>query len=170
MATKQISLTLVLSWLALSVICQSVRAQILDAPVAATGDVAQAKGEFGDGELAEGIKRVSWLPTITMPKFTMPSITMPKMPALWPSESTDGSPALLAPFAAGFGKLSAGTKNAWAGTKDMFSVFQGSDSKGQSRSTASAKPSFWQRLLTRAPGSETPQTVSEFMKQERALP
>jgi hypothetical protein len=166
--------------LALAVFCivtsaASLFAQILNEPIPASGEVKQATGEFGDGQLAEGIKQVGWpniaLPKITLPKITMPKITMPKMPALWPSESDPDSPALLSPFVAGFGKLSAGTRNAWEGTKDMFSVFRGKrDSQRAAPPTSIQKPSFWQRLTTRAPEPDVPQTVGEFMRQPRPKP
>ena len=146
-----------------------VQAQILSEPVPTSGEVRQVRAESSGGAEAGGVERVGWfnipLPKITMPKLTLPKVTMPKMPPLWPSESNEGSPALLAPVASGFSKISAGAHKAWEGTKEVFAA--GTEEKAPA---AQAQPSFWQRLVGRSPQPEGPQTVGEFMSQPRLDP
>jgi len=168
MITKRVIFTLVLSWAVNSASTRLGFAQIIDAPT--TSPVTQATGNFDDAELAGGVKQVAW-PKITLPKLTMPTITLPKLPPLWPSDSNRDSPALLSPFVDGYAKVSAGTKKAWEGTKDLFSVFQRkSTSTPAMRSASKPKASIWQRLTTRKQESKVPQTVGEFMKQPRLQP
>ncbi len=168
MITKRVIFALALSWAVNSESTRLGFAQIIDAP--SSSPVTQATGNFDDAELAGGVKQVAW-PSISWPKITLPTITLPKLPPLWPSDSNGDSPALLSPFAAGYAKVSAGTKKAWEGTKDLFSVFQRKDaSTPVMRSASKPKSSFWQRLTTRKQESRVPQTVGEFMKQPRLQP
>ena len=151
------------------------KAQIINQPSRESEEVSRATGDFDEGELSEGVNQVGWpsipLPKITLPKLTMPKVTMPKMPPLWPSEANGDSPALLAPFAAGFSKVSSGSKKAWEGTKDMFAIFQGKGSASSApKPPTQPKPSLWKRLTTRSAEPEVPQTVGEFMKQPRLDP
>lgn len=170
---SRVGAVLFLHWVAMS---SMAHAQVFEKSASAPSQVTQADGNFSDGELAEGVKQVGWpniqLPKITLPKITMPTITLPKLPALWPSQADGDSPALLSPFIAGFSKLSAGTKNAWEGTKDMFNVFQRKGSAGgATRASSNSGPSLWQRLTTRSPKEpDVPQTVGEFMSQARPKP
>lgn len=181
MAKTQAILALVVSWCLAAASTQLVCAQIINASIPQSdGGVKQATGDFDDAELAGGIEQTGWpsigwpkvtLPTITMPKITMPKLTMPKLPPLWPSQSNGQSPALLAPFAAGFSKVSAGTKKAWEGTKELFSVAGGNSATKSSVSQATQpRPSFWERLVGRPQEPQVPQTVGEFMSQKRLDP
>ena len=115
------------------------------------------------------VKQTSW-PSIPLPKLTMPQITLPR---LWPSEEDD-RPALLSPFVAGATKISEGTKKAWEGAKEIFSVGNGKTAASSPAPAAEPKPSIWKRLIGRAPEKETandgPKTVGEFMSQKRLTP
>ena len=133
---------------------------------ATAGEVQQAVTAESDLGVVE---QTSW-PSIALPKITMPQITMPR---LWPSEEDD-RPALLTPFVAGANKVTAGTKKAWEGVKDIFSVGSGNSSPAVNVAPAQPKPSIWKRLIGRAPQKQQvedePATVSDFLKQERILP
>ncbi len=137
--------------------------QILAAGTESTGAGVQQAGGAADDLGA--IEQTSW-PSVLLPKITLPKITFPEitMPRLWPS-TEDDRPALLAPFVVGATKVSQGMKKAWEGTKDIFSA-------GSGNGTSPAKPSFWQRLISRAPADydDGPQTVGEFMSQKRPMP
>jgi len=147
-------------------------AQILDAPSQTpptqstipqptTPAQVQQAGTVAD-ELAN-VEQTSWS------GFALPKITMPK---LWPS-TVDDRPALLSPFVSGATKVSDGAKKAWEGTKDIFSVGASSETSATRAPSAPPQPSFWQKLIGRAPQKEFddgPQTVGELMSQKRLLP
>lgn len=130
------------------------------------GEVQQAVGVEGDLGV---VKQTSW-PSIPLPSITMPQITMPR---LWPS-AEDDRPALLSPFIAGAAKVSEGSKKAWEGVKDMFSVSPSESTTDSPAASSQQKPSMWKRLISRSPQKERqddgPLTVSDFLKQERLLP
>lgn len=94
---------------------------------------------------------------IPMPKLTMPKLTMPDMSSV------------TAPFKSGYNKVSAGTKSAWEGTKEMFSF--GGGSNAQQANNSQPKPGLWERLTAPdPPKNDGPQTVGEWMSQPRLDP
>ena len=134
------------------------QAQVINAPMPQTNQAVQQTAATAPGAAVEesagsGIP----LPKITMPKITMPKITMPNM------DSITG------PVKSGFGKVSAGTKKAWEGTKEMFSFGRDKTTRVASRPTQK-KPSLWQKLIVRESKPQVPQTVGEFMSQPRLDP
>jgi len=141
-------------------------AQVFDRPATQSNvDVQQAGGPV----VAQtgSVEQTGWgipmpkltMPTLTMPKLTMPKLTMPSMGAV------------TGPFKSGFSKVSAGTKKAWEGTKEMF-LFEKNKTASTTRRNAGGQqqPSFWQRLLVRKSEPQVPQTVGEFMRQPRLDP
>ncbi len=148
------------------------RAQVFNPPTAQPEAGVQQAGVQQAGVQQAGgpatvaqtsaVEQTGWgipLPKITMPKITMPKVTMPSM------ETVTG------PFKSGFGKVSSGTKKAWEGTKEMFSVGQNKTATTTRRSAKTQeKPSFWHRLLVRESEPRAPQTVGEFMRQKRLDP
>lgn len=120
--------------------------------------VQQAVGSTAPAQV-EPVKQTAWgipMPKLTMPKLTMPKLTMPDISSV------------TAPVKSGFDKVSSGSKKAWEGTKEMFSMGQ-SSSAPATRAPAQQKTSFWQRL-TAKPEPQGPQTVGEFMRQPRLDP
>jgi len=116
--------------------------------------VQQASASLGN---TDGTRSSRWpsMPKVTMPKMTMPKMTMPDMSGI------------MMPVKSGYNKMAAGTKKAWAGTKEMLSFGQ---SQARSHRAATPKPSFWHRLVGRAPEPKGPQTIGEFMSQPRLDP
>ncbi|MDZ4658643.1 MAG: hypothetical protein SH868_13790 [Bythopirellula sp.] len=101
------------------------------------------------------VKQAAW-PSIPMPKITMPKISMPDMSAI------------TAPVKSGYSKVTAGTKNAWEGTKEMLTF-----GKGDSAAQAGSQPKqgFWSKLFPSEPAKpDGPQTVGEWMSQPRLDP
>ena len=141
----------------------ALRAQVINAPTA--GVVQQAGGAAvvaPTGAPAGAVEQTAgW--GLPMPKLTMPQITMPQM-ALPSMASVTG------PFKASFGKVTAGSKKAWEGTREIFSFGQNKTAV-RGRASGQQQPSFLQRLLTPKPKeSNIPQTVGEFMRQPRLDP
>lgn len=101
------------------------------------------------------------MPTVTMPRVTMPTITMPKMPAdPW------------APFRTSARKVSNGAKQAWQGTKELFTFGGAKKSEKPSARVASNReaPSTMQRLFSggkEEPVDDGPRTIGEWMSQSR---
>ena len=176
MAITRAILALVLSWCLTLGSTQLLRGQIIKEPLPdSTGGVQQANAEIGSGAQSGLIQQVGWpsipLPKVTLPQITMPKVTMPKLPPLWPSSGDDQSPALLSPFVSGFKKVSEGTRKAWEGTIELFSVGSGKGtSNSAARNASPSQPSLWQRLVSPAPEHDGPQTVGEFMSQKRLDP
>jgi len=109
------------------------------------------------------VEQTGWsgipLPKVTMPKLTLPKLAMPSMSSV------------TAPVKAGFSKVSSGTKKAWEGTKEIFSLGQSKPAATPGvRMSTQTKPSLWQRLITKPAEPQGPQTVGEFMKQPRLDP
>ncbi len=150
----------------------NLQAQILNSAQPATDEGVQQAAESPSGKAKKSsILPASWsgiaMPKITMPKVSMPKIAFPK----WPTDDQGKALSPLAPISAGAEKISSGTKQAWAGTKELFSF--GSKKDDTQTSIASAqqtKPSFWQRMLAPAPEPDGPQTVGEWMSQPRLDP
>ena len=144
----------------LSVLC----AQVISAPAAqASAAVQQAGGAVA--ATAGAVEQTAWglpMPKLTMPKLTMPKLTMP--PMALPSMG-----AVTGPFKQSFGKVTAGSKKAWEGTKEIFSFGQNKTAT-QNRAGGQQQPSFWQRLLVRESPVRVPETVGEFMAQPRLDP
>ncbi len=140
----------------------ALRAQIINAPAA--GVVQQAGGATTASGAVE--QTAGWglpMPKLTMPQITMPKLSMPQM-ALPSMESVTG------PFKASFGKVTAGSKKAWEGTREIFSFGQ-KKAAVRGRATGQQQPSFLQRLLTPKPQEpQVAQTVGEFMRQPRLDP
>ncbi len=105
---------------------------------------------------ASTVEQTGWA-GIPLPKITMPKLTLPSLGAI------------TAPMKAGARKITAGTKKAWEGTKEIFSVGKKKPAT-RSRQPQQPKKSFWKRLLVREPGYKVPQTVGEFMSQPRLDP
>lgn len=129
----------------------------------ANGEVQTA----GGATAAQGeVQQTGWgipLPKITMPKITMPKITMPKF-------SAPKMDSFTAPIKSGFGKMSAGSKKAWEGAKEMLSFGKDKTATSTVNRAASQQPSIWEKLTTRRPAPKVPQTVGEFMSQPRLDP
>lgn len=102
------------------------------------------------------VKQAGW-GGIPLPKLTMPKLTMPDMSSV------------TAPFKSGYNKVTAGTKSAWEGTKEMFSF--GGGSNAQQTNSSQPKQGLWERLTTPdPPKNDGPQTVGEWMSQPRLDP
>jgi hypothetical protein len=97
------------------------------------------------------------------PKLPMPHITMPKV--AWPDMS-----GVFAPVKSGYGKVTAGSKKMWDGTKEIFNLGNDDAPVRQATYVEERKPSLWQKLTTRRPQPTGPQTVGEFMSQPRIDP
>lgn len=131
--------------------CPTVTAQAIKASSGKNGAPGGAPQMHQDS----AVKQAAW-PSIPMPKITMPKISMPDMSAI------------TAPVKSGYSKVTAGTKNAWEGTKEMLTFGKG-DSAGQTSSQQ--KPGFWGKLFPSAPAEpDGPQTVGEWMSQPRLDP
>jgi hypothetical protein len=98
---------------------------------------------------------------LQMPKVTMPKITMPKMPE-----------NAFAPVKASAKKVSDGTKKAWEGTKEIFTLGGDKPAKPAASSAAEPKEPFWKRMFggEEKKEPEGPQTVAEWMSQPRLDP
>jgi len=132
------------------------QAQVFDPPTPQPNAAVQQAGGAAVQQ-AEGVEQTGWgipMPKITMPKLTMPQVEMPSMAAI------------TAPVKSGFEKVTTGTKKAWEGTKEMFTLGQNTSSGSRGRAQ---QPSLWQRLTTK-PEPQGPQTVGEFMRQPRLDP
>ena len=141
------------------------RAQVFNAPVEQpVAAVQQAGGATAASGVVE--QTAGWglpMPKLTMPQITMPKLSMPQM-ALPSMESVTG------PFKASFGKVTAGSRKAWEGTREIFSFGQ-KKSAVRGRASGQQQPSFLQRLLTPKPQEpQVAQTVGEFMRQPRLDP
>ena len=136
-------------------------AQVFNAPAPQPKAPVQQAAVPAGAAPAGAVEQTGWdgvpLPKVTLPKITMPKITMPNM------ESITG------PVKSGFSKVSAGTKKAWEGTKEMLSFGQ-NKAPAAAGASAQKKPSLWQRLVARNPEPQVPQTVGEFMSQPRLDP
>jgi hypothetical protein len=147
----------------------AVDAQVIDASTPTSDEGVQTAVDSTEtGEEKGGFLPVSWpsisLPQIKMPKITMPKISMPK----WPTNTDGTSVSPMAPISAGASKVSAGSRKAWQGTKEMFSFASREETPRPSiKAKTPAKPSFWQRLTRKKPEPEGPLTVAEFMAQPR---
>jgi hypothetical protein len=142
----------------------AVDAQVIDASIPRSNEGVQtAVDNTETGEEKGGFLPVSW-PSISLPKITMPKIPMPK----WPTNADGSSVSPMAPISAGASKVSAGSRKAWQGAKEMFSFTSREEiPKPSTAAKASVKPSFWQRLTGKKPEPKGPQTVAEFMSQPR---
>jgi hypothetical protein len=131
----------------------------------ATGEISSAQ-IFNAGENSSAsnhtsmkmdseVKQSSW-PSIPLPKITMPQVSMPDMSII------------TTPVKSGYDKVTAGTKKAWEGTKEIFTFGKG-DSAPARRSQP--KASIWQRMFSTEPDKKDgPQTVGEWMAQPRLEP
>jgi len=136
----------------------ALQAQIFDSPTPQpNANVQQAGGQMSTPQTGE-VQQTAWS-GIPMPRFTMPKVTMPKM--TMPSMAS-----VIAPVKSSFGKVTAGTKKVWEGTKEIFTFGKQKSAMNPARK----KPSFWSRLLTPAPEPSGPQTVGEWMSQPRLNP
>ena len=149
MSTSRFVYGLLICFLVVSFGARSSQAQII--PAQPSGTVQQAVTTAEDAEAEDGVKWVSW-PKITMPKVTMPKFKVPDMGKIF------------SPVSSGFEKVSAGSKKAWEGTKEMFS-FSSTDSVPTK--PYEPKQSLWKKLTTKKTEPTGPQTVGEFMSQPR---
>jgi hypothetical protein len=137
-------------------------AQIINAPAA--GAVQQAGGAVASASAVE--QTAGW--GLPMPKLTMPQITMPKLSM--PQMALPSMASVTGPFKASFGKVTAGSRKAWEGTREIFS-FGKNKTAMRGRASGQQQPSFLQRLLTPKPQEpQVAQTVGEFMRQPRLDP
>ena len=139
----------------LLVACQSGAAQVL------TGSSSKSGAPGGAPQMHQdsAVKQTAW-PSIPLPKITMPKISMPDMSAI------------TAPIKSGYSKVATGTKNAWEGTKEMFTFGKG-DSAAQpaARTSSQQKQGFWGKMFSSEPAKpDGPQTVGEWMSQPRLDP
>ena len=134
------------------------------APAAAHPNGVQLAG--GQANVAKPADEESDWPKLSMPKLSMPEIKVPKLKM--PSMSK-----VLSPVSIGYQKVSAGTKKAWEGTKEML-TFGGSQEKVKTASTGGnssvSRQSLWKKLTTRNQEPVGPQTVGEWMHQPRLQP
>ena len=164
MVSSQVLFGMVVSCCLLVVQSAPVDAQILPAlPPSPANGVQQAGGDVTAGQSTVEVEQTSW-PKITMPKITMPKITTPK--ATMPDFSK-----MMSPVNAGYQKVTAGSKKAWEGTKEMFPFGESSNpSTNTPPTTTLPKQSFLQKLIGRSPEPAAPQTVGEWMSQPRIDP
>ena len=139
------------------------QAQIFEAPTPQPNALVQQAGGQVAASQPGQVKQTAWS-GIPMPKFTMPKMTMPKL--AMPTMQMPSMESVVGPVKSSFSKVTAGTKKAWEGTREIFTF-------GQNKSVAASaqkKPSMWRRLLTPAPKPDGPQTVAEWMAQPRLDP
>ncbi|MEM8944514.1 MAG: hypothetical protein AAGD11_04960 [Planctomycetota bacterium] len=152
----QIAIAAVLS----TSLASSSAAQVFNAPIPQSNPAVQPA--VGPAPSTGAVEQTGWgipMPKITMPKVTMPKLTMPNMDSV------------TAPIKSGFGKVSAGSKKAWEGAKEMLTFGdKGANKETVNRATAPKQPSLWQKLTTRKTEPQVPQTVGEFMSQPRLDP
>lgn len=145
---------LLLSW------TNTTNAQVFNSSPAPSQTPVQPAGGAAATPTGE-VQQTGWgipMPKITMPKITMPKIEMPKM------ETVTG------PFKSGFAKMSAGSKKAIEGAKEMMSFGRNESPPTGSRASRQKQPSLWQKLTARKSEPQVPQTVGEFMSQPRLDP
>lgn len=101
-----------------------------------------------------------WLPKpeITWPQVTLPSVVFPKFDRSMAS-------TVFSPVKSGVSKISAGSRRAWDGAKEIFGFAFG-DSRDTPRVASRRKPSMWERMFG-AREDEGPQTIGEFMSGTR---
>ena len=149
---------------------QITEAQILNASVPTSSEGVQtAAGNPNTVEEQGGFLPVSW-PSVSLPQVSMPKMTMPKIPMpTWPTNADGSAVSPFAPITAGASKISAGTRKAWEGAKEMFGFSSSFDSDGRATQLAAypSEPSFWQRMTGREPEPTGPRTIAEFMAQPR---
>jgi len=118
---------------------------------------------------ASGILPAAWS-SLQIPKVELPKMSLPEMPSLWTSdeENPSSKPSIFAPLASGTRKLSEGSKKTWAETKHWFAS-RGQDLQTSNSTQASSRqePSFWKRMFAPKKEPVGPQTVGEWMSQER---
>ena len=116
---------------------------------------AGSSTQYSAPRMDPDVKQTAW-PSIPLPRVTMPKVTMPDMSLV------------TTPIKSGYSKVTAGTKKAWEGTKEIFTF-------GRGDSQAAARPqnneSIWKRMFTSEPDKKDgPQTVAEWMAQPRLEP
>ena len=174
MVSSQVLFGMVVSCCLLVVQSAPVDAQILPAlPPSPANGVQQAGGDVTAGQSTVEVEQTSWpkitMPKITMPKITMPKITMPKITT--PKATMPDFSKMMSPVNAGYQKVTAGSKKAWEGTKEMFPFGESSNpSTNTPPTTTLPKQSFLQKLIGRSPEPAAPQTVGEWMSQPRIDP
>lgn len=101
-----------------------------------------------------------WLPKpeITWPQVTLPSVAFPKFDRSMASQ-------VFAPVKSGVSKISAGSRRAWDGAKDIFSFAFGG-ANDEPRVASRQTPSMWERMFG-SPRDDGPQTIGEFMSGTR---
>ncbi len=157
-------------------------AQIIDAPKDQGSSnretIQQAQASTaGSLESDSEVQQTGWwtlpMPQLTMPQIEMPKLTMPQLNSFWPSgeRQTSATPSPFAPLVAGGQKISAGSKKAWAGLREMLSFGDGGKTARTSRIAAKKKPSMWKRMFVPSPPQpDGPRTVAEWMDQPRLDP
>lgn len=122
-------------------------------------DLESADAPVADAEQASPAYW-GWLPKpeITWPQVTLPSVAFPKFDRSMASN-------VFAPVKSGVAKISAGSRRAWDGTKEIFSFAFGS-SKDDSRLASRKTPTMWERMFG-GPRDDGPQTIGEFMSGTR---
>jgi hypothetical protein len=127
--------------------------------------------------------RTSFFPTVTWPEFQMPQLPKLQLP-FWAREETvdqtrnawvekSPNPSTPSPWQAmtdGAQRVSTSTKAAWRKTVDIFTPGDNSAPAPSRRLARREEPSIWGRIFAGEPEPEGPQTVTEWMGQERIKP
>lgn len=133
-------------------------------------------------------ERTSFLPTFAWPKFQMPYFPKPQMPRApflpgkpemeqtrntWVAPGSD--PTKPSPWQAvttGASRVGQSTKGAWRKTVDVLTPGSSSTPPEQPRvAQRDSQPSLWNRMFSPGPPKkEGPQTVTEWMGQDRIRP
>ena len=135
--------------------------QVFKSKPAAAESTQQTIGGAPQMHQDQAVQQTGGWPSLPLPKISMPKIPMPKI------AMPDFSP-ITSPIKSGFGKVSSGTKNAWEGTKEMFTFGNGETHQTEAPPAKPTKQGFWGRLFSPEPEKpDGPQTVAEWMAQPR---
>jgi hypothetical protein len=127
--------------------------------------------------------RTSFFPSFAWPEFQMPYFPKPRLPFLPEKQDVEQArnawvqpnpePAAPSPWQAvttGAARVKASTANAWHKTVDLLTPGRDEDERTPTR-VAQREPSLWSRMFsTESTERQGPQTVPEWMAQERINP
>jgi hypothetical protein len=127
--------------------------------------------------------RTSFFPTLTWPEFQRPQLPKLQLPFWAREEAVDQTrnawvakgpdPAKPSPWQAmtdGAQRVGTSTKSAWRKTVDIFTPGDSSTPAPSRRLARREEPSFWGRIFGGESEPQGPQTVTEWMGQERIKP
>jgi hypothetical protein len=125
------------------------------------------------------LAKVSW-PRLHLPEMrkpTLPPSPLPKRAEVdaarnaWVEEDPNAAePSPLQAVKNGAGRVKQSTKNAWDKTVDVFTPGDSTTVAPSSRVARGEKRSFWKRMFVEEPQTESPQTITEWMAQDRLDP